>query len=113
VTSRADLKRAYQERKAPMGVLVIRHLASGRFLLHAALDLQAGLNRLQVEITPSTNPNRALLADWQADGREGFEIRALDELAPKEEPGRDPREELAALKALWHERLVAEGGVPY
>ena len=113
MTSRADLKRAYKERRVPMGVLVIRHRASGRFLLHAALDLQAGLNRLQVELTPSTNPNRALLADWQADGRGGFEIRAVDELAPKDEPGWDPREELEALKALWQERLIAEGGTPY
>jgi len=113
VTSRADLKRAWKERRAPMGVFVIRHLASGRFLLHAALDLRAGMNRLQVEITPSTNPNRALLADWQADGRAGFEIRVVDELAPKDEPGWDPREELGALKALWQERLVAEGGTPY
>jgi hypothetical protein len=113
MTSRAELKRAYKERKAPMGVFVVRHLASGRFLLQAALDLQAGMNRLQVEITPSTNPNRALLADWRADGREGFEIRVLDELAPKDEPGWDPREELEALKGLWQERLVAEGGTPY
>lgn len=113
MTSRADLKRAWKERKAPMGVLVIRHRASGRFLLHASLDLRAGLNRLQVELTPSTNPNLALLADWQADGREGFEIRALDELAPRDEPGWDAREELEALRALWQERLVAEGGTPY
>jgi hypothetical protein len=113
VTSRADLKRAWKERKVPMGVLVIRHRASGRFLLHASLDLPARLNRLQVEVTPSTNPNRALLADWLADGREGFEIRALDELAPRDEPGWDAGEELEALRALWQERLAAEGGTPY
>lgn len=113
MTSRAELKRAYKARRAPMGVLLVRHLASGRFMLHAAPDLQATINRLRVEITPSTNPDRALLADWRADGPAGFEIRAVDELARKDEPGWDPREELAALKALWHERLVAEGGTPY
>lgn len=113
MTSRAELKRAYKERRAPMGVFVIRHRASGRFLLHAATDLQAGMNRLQVEITPSTNPNQALLADWQAEGRAGFEIRVVDELTPRDEPGWDARAELAALKALWQERLVAEGGTPY
>jgi hypothetical protein len=113
VTSRDELKRAYKERKAPMGVFVIRHRASGRFLLHAATDLRAGMNRLLVEITPSTNPNLALLADWRADGRDGFEIRVLDELAPREEAGWDPRPDLADLKALWQERLQAEGGTPY
>lgn len=113
MTTRADLRRAHKERKAPMGVFVIRHRRSGRFLLHAATDLQAGMNRLQVEITPSTNPNQTLLADWRADGRDGFEIRVLDELSPKDEPGWDPRRDLADLKALWQERLLAEGGTPY
>ncbi len=112
-TDRAALKRQYREAKEPMGVFVIRNLRNGRFLVHAARNLQGGMNRLRVEITPSTNPNVELLADWTAMGREAFEIRVLDELEPKDEPGWDPTEDLEELKPMWVARLTAEGGRSY
>jgi hypothetical protein len=96
-----------------MGVFVIRNLRNGRFQVHASVNLRAGLNRLKVQITPSTNPNVDLLADWNAMGPEAFELRVLDELKPKDVPGWDPHDDLAALAAMWRERLVDEGGVPY
>lgn len=111
--TRDELKRAYKESTPAMGVFVIRNLRSGRFLVHAARNLQGGMNRLRVEITPSTNPNVELLADWSAMGREAFEIRVLDELEPKDEPGWDPNEDLEELKAMWVARLTAEGGRVY
>ena len=113
MTTRSELKRAYKESTPAMGVFVIRNLRNGRFLVHAARNLQGGMNRLRVEITPSTNPNVELLADWNAMGREAFEIRVLDELEPKDEPGWDPTEDLEELKAMWKARLTAEGGRSY
>jgi hypothetical protein len=111
--TRSELKRDYKDSTPAMGVFVIRNLRNGRFLLHAARNLQGGMNRLKVEITPSTNPNVELLADWKAMGPEAFEIRALDELEPKDEPGWDPTEDLEELKAMWRARLEAEGGRSY
>jgi hypothetical protein len=111
--TRSELKRDYKDSTPAMGVFVIRNTRNGRFLLHAARNLAGGMNRLKVEITPSTNPNAELLADWKAMGPEAFEIRVLDELAPKDEPGWDPTDDLEELKAMWKARLEAEGGRPY
>jgi hypothetical protein len=113
MTTRSELKRAYKESTPAMGVFVVRNLRNGRFLVHAARNLQGGMNRLRVEITPSTNPNVELLAEWTAMGREAFEIRVLDELEPKDEPGWEPTEDLEELKAMWVARLTAEGGRTY
>jgi hypothetical protein len=96
-----------------MGVFVVRHRATGRFQLHATRDLRSGMNRLRFEITPSTDPNLELLADWRAVGPEGFEIAVLDELPPRDEPGWDPTSDLEALEALWRARLIGEGATPY
>lgn len=111
--TRSELKRDYKQSTPAMGVFVIRNLRNGRFLVHAARNLQGGMNRLRVEITPSTNPNAELLADWQAMGKEAFEIRVLDELEPKDEPGWDPAADLEELKAMWIAKLTAEGGRSY
>jgi hypothetical protein len=113
MTSRSELKRAYKEVRPPMGVFVIRNVRNGRFLLHATTNLKGGMNRLRVEITPSTNPNVALKTDWDTMGAAAFDVRVLDELEPKDAPGWDASADLAELKALWHARLVAEGGTSY
>jgi hypothetical protein len=111
--NRSELKRAYKDSAPAMGVFVIRNTRNGRFMLHATRNLAGGMNRLKVEITPSPNPNVALQDDWRAMGPGAFEIRTLDELEPNEEPGWNPDDDLAELKALWQDRLVAEGGTSY
>lgn len=110
---RSALKRQFKEQKTPMGVFVIRNVAANRFQVRAAVNLRAGMNRLLVEVTPSTDPNLALQADWRALGPAGFEVRVLDVLEPKDTPGWTPHDDLEALAAMWRERLLAEGGVPY
>lgn len=111
--TRSELKREYKAARPAMGVFVIRNLRSGRFQLHASPNLNAGMNRLRVEITPSTNPNRELQRDWETMGRDAFEIVVLDVLEPKDEPGWDPADDLAELKAMWQARLLEQGGAPY
>jgi hypothetical protein len=113
MTSRSELKRQFKERKTPMGVFLIRSVAANRFLVRPARNLAAAMNRLMVEVTPATNPNVSLLQDWRALGPAGFEVRVLDVLEPKDEPGWDPAEDLEALASMGRERLAAEGGVGY
>ncbi len=111
--TRSELKREYKGAVPAMGVFVVRNLRNGRFQVHASRNLKAGMNRLAVEITPSTNPNRELLRDFEAMGREAFEVRVLDVLPPEDEPGRDPTDDLEQLAAMWRARLADEGGTPY
>ena len=111
--TRSELKREYKGSAPAMGVFVVRNLRNRRFELHASRNLRAGMNRLNVEITPSTRPNRELRRDWEAMGRDAFEIKVLDVLEPKDEPGWDATDDLEQLKAMWHARLVDEGGTPY
>ncbi len=111
--TRSELKREYRGTKPAMGVFVVRNRRNGRFQLHASRNLKAGMNRLSVEITPSTRPNRELQRDWETMGRDAFEIAVLDVLEPKDEPGWDPADDLEQLRAMWHARLVEEGGTPY
>lgn len=113
MTDRSELKRQYREAKEPMGVFVIRNLRSGRFVVRAALNLRGAMNRLKVEVTPSTNPNVALRDDWRTLGPEAFEVKVLDVLEPKDAPGWDPKDDLAELEAMWRERLTSEGGSSY
>ncbi len=111
--TRRELKREHKETAPRMGVFVVRNTRSGRFQVHASRNVDAGMNRLRFEITPSTNPNVALQADWRTLGPEAFELRVLDVLEPKDVPGWDPADDLEQLRALWHDRLVAQGGTPY
>jgi hypothetical protein len=113
MATRSELRQQYKERKTPMGVFLIRNVEANRFLVRAARNLPAAMNRLMVEVTPSTNPNVALQQDWRAVGPGGFEVRVLDLLEPKEVAGWDPDEDLESLASMWRERLAAEGGVPY
>jgi len=113
MATRRELKQQFKDRKTPMGVFLIRNVAANRFLVRVARNLPAAMNRLLVEVTPATNPMVALQQDWRALGPAGFEVRVLDVLEPKDEPGWDPADDLEALAALWRDRLAAEGGVPY
>ncbi len=113
MASRSELRRAYKEARPAMGVFVIRNLQSGRFDVRSAANLQAAMNRLLVEVTPSTNPNLALQRDWRELGREAFEVKVLDLLEPKETAGWSPAEDLAELEAMWRARLIDEGGTLY
>jgi hypothetical protein len=111
--TRRELQEEYRKRRPPMGVLVLRNARNGRFQVHASVNLPARMNRLRVELTPATNPNRALLDDWRTMGPEAFDIRVLDVLEPRDEAGWDPAEDLEELARMWRERLLAEGGTPY
>ena len=112
--TRRELKRDHKETTPPMGVFVVRNTRNGRFQVHASRNLQAGMNRLRFEITPSTNPNVALQADWRTMGPGAFELEVLDVLEPRKDvPGWDPADDLEQLRALWHDRLAAQGATPY
>ena len=98
--------RDYKNTPRPMGVYAIRHVASGRLLVGTSVDLPSILNRERVQLRLGAHPNRALQADWRELGEAGFSFEVLDTLTPPETPGYDPAADLAALGALWLEKLT-------
>ena len=66
MSTRDELKRAYKESRPQMGVLLIRNTRTGRFDVRSSVNLRGAMNRLNVEVTPSTNsePVRKSSRTW-------------------------------------------------
>lgn len=104
---RKALIRQYKETARPMGVGVVRNLATGKTLVVAGVDLTALLTRHRVQLKFGGHQVKALQVDWNAQGADAFAFEVLDTLEPPDEPtpGWDPTADLKALEQLWMEKL--------
>jgi hypothetical protein len=101
--------RDYKTTPRPMGVFRVRNVPMRRSFLGSSADLPGILNRHRFQLELGSHANRALQADWNALGPDGFAFDVLDRLEPRDEPAYDPREDLAVLREIWAEKLVASG----
>lgn len=106
---RKALSREYKEAARPMGVFRVRNTVNGKSFVGSSVDLPSMLNRQRAQLGFGGHPNKELQRDWQAMGAEAFAFEVLDTLAPREEAGWDPADELRALEALWLEKLSPYG----
>lgn len=102
-----ELKREYLEAPTRAGVFVIRHRASGRFLVDGSPNAQATLNRHGFELRMGRHRINAMQHDWNGDGEAGFLFEVLDLVKPSNDPAFDAENELRTLVALWCEELGA------
>ncbi len=102
---RKEMVRKYKETPRPAGIYRVQHLPSGRTLLGTSPDAPAMLNRIRTQLRTKGHPNRALQADWDADGPDAFLFEVVDLLPPAEDAAKDLSGELAVLEELWMERL--------
>jgi len=112
MTDTADRKariRDYKETPRPMGVFRVRYVPERRSLVGASRDLPAILNRHRAALRFGGHAVRALQQDFQRLGPEQCAFEALDTLAPSTDLASDPTDDLAALEAMWRERLTGEG----
>jgi hypothetical protein len=63
------------------------------------------LNRQVAQLGMGSHPSAALQRDWNADGRDAFNMEVLDTLEPTDVPDYDPTADLEELEALWREKL--------
>ena len=97
-----------------MGVFRVSNNRNDRWYIGASLDVPAMLNRQRFQLGAGSHPNHALQSDWKRLGADAFSFEVLDRLEPPpDQPGFDPRRDLRALEAMWHERLLALYGAGY
>nr|WP_122012906.1 GIY-YIG nuclease family protein [Maliibacterium massiliense] len=100
------LKATYRRMRPPMGVLRIRCEATGEAYLMATPNLQAAENRARLQLDTGTHPDRTLCRLWKTHGASAFTFTVLDTLAYSKNPEKtDYRQDLAALLALWQEKI--------
>jgi hypothetical protein len=102
---RKSLSREYRESARPMGVFRVRNTVNGKSFVGTSVDLPSMLNRQRAQLGFGGHPNRELQKDWKEMGEQAFAFEILDTLAPREEPGLDPADDLRALEALWLDKL--------
>jgi len=103
---RKALMRQYKETPRTAGVAVVRHRASGKVFVFGGTDIPALVNRHRTQLKFGSHPNRALQADWKAMGEDQFDVEIVDTLAAPETADVDQRDDVAALEALWLEKLA-------
>jgi len=96
-----------------MGVFQIKNRINGKILIGSSPNLPGILNRFRFSLKMGTCPNKALQAEWQAFGAGAFEFGVLEELAPLDDPGYTPDEDLDLLVSLWFEKLRPYGDRGY
>ncbi|MBL0939274.1 MAG: GIY-YIG nuclease family protein [Gemmatimonadaceae bacterium] len=104
---RKALIRAYREHRPTMGVYCIRRRDTGRAFVGASVNVPAIFNRERLQLRFGAHGIASLQRDWNALGEEAFEFVLLDELDwPEGTPDYRPTDDLAALLAMWKERLA-------
>ena len=109
MTSRQELKRAYQERPKPAGVFQVLNTANGKLLLGSSKNLEGPLNAHRVMLTIGTHRNRALQEDWKTYGADAFRFEILEEVKVTDAPHFNLEDELTLLEEIWLEQLQPFG----
>lgn len=103
--STRELTRRYKESHPPMGVYVIRNVATGRVFVRASLNLDGAMNRDRFELGLKQHRHRVLMDEWLRYGAENFRFEVIDTIKKREDPAFDYQAELDAMLALWAEEL--------
>lgn len=98
--------RQYKDTPRTAGVAVARNLANGKCFLFAGVDIPALINRHRTQLKFGGHPNKVLQGDWNAVGADQFAFEVVDTLPAPETADVDQRDDVAALEALWLEKLA-------
>lgn len=108
------LKAAYQERRVVGGVCLVRCVPNGACALLTAVELRSQRNRFELAVSTGMPLLPSMGPDWRTYGAASFAFEVLEELERKsEQTDKAFQADLAALAALWREKLAAEGTVFY
>lgn len=86
-----------------MGLYRVMDLSSGRTPLGHSLHLKETLSRGCFQLQDGLHPDKAMQADWKADGPDAFSFEILDEIT-LQHPGDEPVDDLKELLTPWQEK---------
>jgi hypothetical protein len=108
------LKRAYKENPPAAGLFQITNTQNGKIFIGKGMNVQGILNSQRAQLQFGSHRNPDLQRDYNHDGVEAFDFKVLDhlEMSGNKTAG-EIREDLAALEALWLEKLQPYGDRGY
>ncbi|UDF03795.1 GIY-YIG nuclease family protein [Asticcacaulis sp. AND118] len=99
---------AYKERKSISGVYAVICNATGEVWVGASRNLEAQQNGLWFTLRLGHHIHKSLQAVYHEHGAEAFRYEELDRV-PEDYSDMARKDELKRRKALWQQRLQAEG----
>lgn len=109
MTSRKELKRAYQEQEKPAGVFQIKNTVNGKVLLGSSMNLNGPLNSHRFMLTIGSHRNRVLQQEWNQYGPDAFVFEILEQVKVTDDPHFNLDDELTLLEQIWLEQLQPFG----
>ncbi|MEA4883323.1 MAG: GIY-YIG nuclease family protein [Clostridia bacterium] len=104
-----ELQEQYRLTKPDMGIFAIIRRSSPKYYLEATQDLKSAMNGAEFKLNAGMHPRRELQEDWKEAGKDGFEIKVLEQAEyDKDESKVDYEDDLALLKLMWVEKLTGE-----
>jgi hypothetical protein len=107
-----ELLTQYRERKITGGIYLIKNAYGGKTYLDATTDINASKSRFEFSKKTGVCAYKTIQGDWDSSGPDAFSFEVLEEY---EKSGSQTMKEfetdIAALKALWAEKLSTEMGV--
>lgn len=103
--TRRALVREARDAFPPMGVYLIRELATGGVRIGASRNVPGAINRIHFQLRHGSHPDKELQEAWRRDGPEGFAFEVLALVKERSEPGFDYGAELKELEALYRAEL--------
>ena len=105
-----ELLSSYKDRRLTGGVYAITNTETGKLLLQSGTDLPGFRNRFAFTASMGNCVYGKLTRDWQIYGPGAFRFDILEEAEQKEDQDDGQfRADLAALEALWREKLTEQG----
>ncbi|HMM78699.1 MAG TPA: GIY-YIG nuclease family protein [Pyrinomonadaceae bacterium] len=107
-----DRKAAIREYKLgprPMAVFQIRNTVNERVFVDSSINFPGKINRHKFQLNAGNHPVKDLQTDWKQFGEATFKFEILEEYSPSESAVDNAKEDLAALEALWLEKLTNDG----
>ena len=104
-----ELQQKYKEMKPDIGILAVVNEIEQKYFLETTVNLKGKINSIRFQLKSGGHPHKELQKDWNHVGPEQFEIMVLEQLEYKDdEVYLDHKDDLALLKLIWQERLIAD-----